>query len=149
MTNREAMDEAALQYIEDAANAASQTTWHLGTTPGTREEARQWMIDCFDAGEGDQGHMVVIQYGSEPLDESSLCVAFTGNGPNSAANAEFIAVASPNNVLAMVREIRRLLVHARCRSCNNLLEREPELCRPCREQGPRERRVPQRMMRKA
>jgi hypothetical protein len=100
--------EDDLESIERAANAASQSRWHTGITPAEREAARQWMIDCFDQGESDRGHMVVIQDGDKPLDDSALCVAFTGNGPTSEANAQFIATASPSNVLLLVEEIRRL-----------------------------------------
>jgi hypothetical protein len=100
-----------LKFIRDAATKASQDTWYWGVTPPDREAARKWLTDCFDKGEADQGHMVVITDGDKPLEVSSLCVAFTGNGPTSEANARFIATMSPANVLLLLDYIDEMKVY--------------------------------------
>ncbi len=93
----------ALQHVLDAADNATQEEWvwgHSGTT--TRQGAFQYSRDMIERGIDDDLHGVFVDRAGV-----MLCVALTGNGPTSEANARYLNLVEPANIHSLVTELVR------------------------------------------
>jgi hypothetical protein len=80
----------------EICDAATKGPWHWWST-GDRDrvEARQFIMDCYDMSDDVEAHGVGIPAKGGTIDESVRVTALTGNGPNSVANAAYIAHFDP------------------------------------------------------
>jgi hypothetical protein len=92
-----------LAHVLDIANKASQPDWRIGHTgTETHEAALAWLTDCLM--KSDMTDVWMAFYGD--LDNAQV-VAFTGNGPTSEANAEYLALCTPHNIKGLVEDLRQ------------------------------------------
>jgi len=99
------IDDAVLSDLRKIALAASMYDWawgHAGTE--THEDAVAYFADMVRQSDKTDLQLVVFEDDGGEV----FSVALTGNGPNSEANARFIASAQPINIVRLVDEIRRL-----------------------------------------
>jgi hypothetical protein len=96
----------------EICDAATKGPWHWWST-GDRDrvEARQFIMDCYDMSDDVEAHGVGIPAKGGTIDESVRVTALTGNGPNSVANAAYIAHFDPPyqaKLLDVVEAARKL-----------------------------------------
>jgi hypothetical protein len=110
---RTPITDGDLAHLEQLALAASQEDWQVGhTATKTLEEAVAWMAETI--AKRDNPDLWMVGFGGErkydgdqEYIDGMMCVSYTGNGPTSEANADYIAACKPANVLALIRELRR------------------------------------------
>lgn len=103
MSNERLTDEQLASWLAIAKAAGPHEPWQYGASQETDpdEVARSWR-ETYDKNPPGPIHIVHV-----PQDNGEgLYVAITGNGPTSAANAEFIAWCSPDNVTALLEDLR-------------------------------------------
>lgn len=86
---------ADLLAAESRATAATQGPWHRGRSKAeTRSECVSYFADAYDKGEPGPIHLVCVPVAPDvDMNDEAIFPCFTGNGPTSEANAEFIATA--------------------------------------------------------
>jgi hypothetical protein len=95
-----------LDELEALAAAATQGESQLGrTVTETHEEAAKYVEDAIKFSDETRLWMVFVDEGGNP---DMRITALTGNGPNSENNALYYAAVSPQNILALIKEVRRL-----------------------------------------
>lgn len=95
------LSDADLEELTALAGAATQhrRQWgHSGT--GTLEDASAYIIDQLAKAEESDIQMVFIGQ------DDPRVVAITGNGPTSAANAQYITALCPGVILSLIREVQ-------------------------------------------
>lgn len=97
-----------LDELDQLINAATQAEWNVGHTGTTTiDDAVEHMRDAIRRRDAPDVWMVFI---GDPNDENgTICPAYTGNGPTSRANAEYLAAVQPRNMRWICAALRTLL----------------------------------------
>lgn len=95
-----------LDRIERYAQAASSGQWMVGrANTETIEAAVEYMATALRKRADPELWMVFV---GDPNNEVAV-PAYTGNGPTSQANANYLAIAQPHNMLVLVRVLRAIM----------------------------------------
>lgn len=95
-----------LDRIEIYAQAASSGQWMVGrANTETIEAAVEYMATALRKRADPELWMVFV---GDPNNEVAV-PAYTGNGPTSQANANYLAIAQPHNILVLVRVLRAIM----------------------------------------
>jgi hypothetical protein len=97
-----------VDQLEELARAATLDDWQVGRSgTETIEDAVQWMADTIRKRDDPELWMVFI--GDHTVENGTLMPAYTGNGPTSRANAEYLAAAQPRILLKLCAFLRIML----------------------------------------
>lgn len=98
----------ALDELERLAQAAVQEEWQTGYSgTSTHQDALDWLKGIMAKSDNTDIHCVFV--GNPEVEEDTRIVAVTGNGPNSAAHAHYLYAVQPAHILALIREVRKLV----------------------------------------
>jgi hypothetical protein len=114
--NNHFMDE-----VEQLARAATQDSWWWAKFEGENHEDMVQFVATGLAG-SDSTRLNVIAVGTEGQPDYRM-VAYTGNGPTSAANSEYVMAVQPRSLLTLIAYVRDLqqALHVHTEDDDNLL----------------------------
>lgn len=96
-----------LNQIERAAQAATIDTWQVGHTD--TQNIDETVARLAEAVQNHDTPDLWVVFVGDPDDNPITVPAITGNGPTSQANAEYLEMAQPRNVLLLAATIRHLM----------------------------------------
>ena len=124
-----------LPKLKRLAKAATPTERHARVSVEGRAEFVRWCGEMYDSGKAVEFHWV---------DDEVACIAVTGNGPTSKANAELIAATDAKTIIALVEALEVSLTFDCHDYCNlregtdkirEILDLPLNICGECEGEG--------------
>lgn len=111
-----------MQRLKEAASKATQGEWQVYEEHvSTKFDAMYIFSQLIQGTAGEQETLYM-------LSADGLCPALTGTGPNSKNNAEFIALANPANILALIAALESRSVTVKLPQKNIGWDRDEDDC---------------------